>query len=90
MSPTRNPIRASLISAEGVEEVFMAYSIPLPRVTLWTRKEAVSGWVPRYGSGPRKGVGCARCGSLGCSEAFYHHMESYVVSKVASTGRVDG
>ena len=65
MSSTRNPKRDSLTSANGVEGVSMVYSIPLPGILLWTRKESVPGWDPMYGSGPRKVVGCARCASSG-------------------------
>ncbi len=43
VSPIRNPIRASLASVDGVEGVFMTYSVPLHRILLWTRKGAVSG-----------------------------------------------
>jgi hypothetical protein len=65
MSPTRDPIRSSLTSEEGVEGLSRAYSIPLLGIPLWIRKGAVSGRFLRYGSDPRNGVGCARCESLG-------------------------
>ncbi len=90
MAPIQNPIRASLSSADDVEGVSMAYIIPLPRIPLWIRKGAVSGWVPRYGISPQKGVGCAYCGSHGCVEGCVLSVDSPAVSRVASTGRVDG
>ena len=43
-------------SANGVEGVPETYSIPMHGIPLWTRNGAVSGWVPRYGSGSREGV----------------------------------
>ncbi len=51
VSPIRNPTRAFFTSTDGVEIVSETYSMPLPRVPLWTRKGAVSGWVPKYASG---------------------------------------
>ena len=90
MSPTLDHMRASLTSAHDMEGVSMAYSISLPGIPLGTRKGAVSGWDPKYGSDPRKVVGCARRESSGGSEECVLHVESPTVSMAASTGRADG
>ena len=47
MSPTRNPIRASITSADGVAGVSMEYIISRPGIPLWTRK----GVCPKGGEG---------------------------------------
>ena len=52
MSPTLNPIRDSLTSADGVAGDSMAYSIPRPGIPLWIRKGDVFEWVPKYGAVP--------------------------------------
>ncbi len=88
VSPIRIPMRASLTSADGLEEVSETYNIPLPRIPLRTRKGAVSGWVPMYGSGSRKVVCFPWCGPLGSSEGCVLHMKSLAVSGMVSTGRV--
>ncbi len=90
MSPIRNPIRAFLIYADGVEGLSMVYKIPLPRIILWIRKGAVPGWVSMYESGPGKGVGYARCGSSGFGDECVPQMESPIVSWAVTTGRADG
>ncbi len=54
MAPIWNPIRASRISADGVEGVSVVYITPLHGVPLRIRNGAVYGWVLKRGSGPRK------------------------------------
>jgi hypothetical protein len=90
VAPIRNPIRASRTSADDVEGVSMVYSISLPGVLLRIQNGAVSGWVSRYGGGPREGAGGVPSGSSSVDGGCGLHVERPAVSRAASTGRIEG